>query len=78
MCLAACYWAELPRVVFGATSQDVAACGVRDLEIYRELARPAGRRSLREDASGGELHDDAAAVLRDWAGRPAAGGGPGS
>jgi guanine deaminase len=69
MCLAACYWACLPRVVFGATSYDVAACGLRDLQLYAELARPAAHRSMREDACGGDLRRDATAVLQDWARR---------
>jgi guanine deaminase len=28
MCLTACYWARLPRLVFGATTNDVATYGV--------------------------------------------------
>jgi guanine deaminase len=66
MCLAACYWACIPRVVFAATSQDVAGCGLRDLAIYEELQLPAGDRSVQEDADGGDLRQDAASVLRDW------------
>jgi guanine deaminase len=69
MCLAACYWACVPRVVFAATSRDVAAVGVRDLAIYDELKLPAELRSVREDAGGDDLRRDAAAVLRDWAER---------
>ena len=67
MCLTACYWACLPRVVFGATSHDVAACGLRDLQLYAELSRPAGRRSIREDGGDGDLRQDATAILQDWA-----------
>jgi guanine deaminase len=67
MCLTACYWAGLPRVVFGATSSDVAACGLRDLQLYAELARPAGERSIHEDGGDGDLRQDAAAILQDWA-----------
>jgi tRNA(Arg) A34 adenosine deaminase TadA len=33
MCLIACYWARLPRVVYGATSHDVATYGVRGLAV---------------------------------------------
>jgi guanine deaminase len=77
MCLTACYWACLPRVVFGATSEDVAACGIRDLELYRELARPAGERSLRQDGADSELRRSAVAVLRDGAGRVPGGAGAG-
>jgi tRNA(Arg) A34 adenosine deaminase TadA len=67
MCLTACYWACLPRVVFGATSHDVAAHGLQDLQFYAELARPAARRSIREDGGDGDLRQDATAILHDWA-----------
>ncbi len=67
MCLAACYWACLPRVVFGATSSDVAACGLQDLQLYVELARPVGQRSIREDGCDGDLRHDATVLLNDWA-----------
>ncbi len=69
MCLAACYWASLGRVVFAATSHDVADCGLRDLAIYDELSRPAERRSMPEDEAGDDLRQQATAVLRDWARR---------
>jgi hypothetical protein len=68
-CLAACYWASLDRVVFAATTYDVAACGLKDLAVYNALRLPAGRRSLTEVAEGDDLRQSAAAVLRDWAGR---------
>jgi tRNA(Arg) A34 adenosine deaminase TadA len=67
MCLAACYWARLPRLVFAATSHDVAANGFEDLQLYREMAQPVGDRSLQEDAAGPDLHAQGAAVLQAWA-----------
>jgi tRNA(Arg) A34 adenosine deaminase TadA len=69
MCLIACYWARIPRVVYAATSHDVATCGFEDLQFYRELTRPNEERSVREDAAGGELREAAAAGLRAWAGQ---------
>jgi guanine deaminase len=69
MCLAACYWASLDRVVFAATTYDVAACGIQDLAVYDELRLPAGSRALTEVAEGENLRQSARAVLRDWAGR---------
>ena len=59
MCLSACYWARIPRVVFGATSYDVARYGFEDLQLYRELSQPASGRSLREDTA-----DETSAVKR--------------
>ncbi|GAA4449428.1 nucleoside deaminase [Phytohabitans houttuyneae] len=69
MCLAACYWARVPRVVFGATSHDVATYGFEDLQFYRELGVPSERRSLRADFAGPTSQAQAVDVLRDWAER---------
>jgi tRNA(Arg) A34 adenosine deaminase TadA len=67
MCLVACYWARIPRLVFGATSDDVATWGFEDLQLYRELTYPRGQRSLREEAAGDVLHEQATSVLKAWA-----------
>jgi guanine deaminase len=69
MCLAACYWASVSRVVYAASSDDLAEQGFRDLAIYRELALPAGQRALREDPSDETTRREAVATVRDWAGR---------
>jgi tRNA(Arg) A34 adenosine deaminase TadA len=69
MCLAACYWASVPRIVFAATSRDLANYGFQDLAFYEQLGLPAERRSMREDANEGELRHDALTVVRDWAHR---------
>jgi guanine deaminase len=66
MCLAACYWARVPRVVFAATSRDVAASGFEDLQFYRELGTPTDMRAMREDAADAQLREIAVAVLKDW------------
>lgn len=67
MCLVACYWARIPRLVFGATSHDVATYGFEDLQLYRELTHPAERRSLREELADGPNRERAVDVLRQWA-----------
>jgi guanine deaminase len=67
MCLAACHWASIPRIVFAATSQDLADYDFQDLAIYTELRLPAERRSIREDAGEEELRQDALKAVRDWA-----------
>jgi tRNA(Arg) A34 adenosine deaminase TadA len=46
MCLAAIYWARVRKVFFGATRKDAAAIDFDDEFIYREVARPVGRRQL--------------------------------
>jgi guanine deaminase len=67
MCLVACYWARIPRLVFGATSYDVATYGFEDLQLYRELTLPAEQRSLTEQRPTGPLHTEATEVLHAWA-----------
>lgn len=67
MCLVACYWARIPRLVFGATSHDVATYGFEDLQLYRELAYSAERRSVREEVADGPSRERAVDVLRQWA-----------
>jgi guanine deaminase len=67
MCLIACYWARIPRIVFGATSYDVATYGFEDLQFYRQLTLPAGGRMVQEDAADESLRQDAADILRAWA-----------
>lgn len=67
MCLAACYWASVPRVVFAATSRDLAEYDFKDLAFYTELSLPAERRSMREDADREELRQDALLAVQAWA-----------
>jgi tRNA(Arg) A34 adenosine deaminase TadA len=66
MCLVACYWAQISRVVFGATSYDVATHGFEDLWFYRELTKPSNERMIVEQAAGQEQRDQAVQGLRDW------------
>lgn len=40
MCLAAIYWARIPRVYFGCDKQDAANIGFDDEKIYDFLAQP--------------------------------------
>lgn len=47
MCLAAIYWAHIPKVYFANTRADAAAIGFDDDHIYRELATPLSKRSVQ-------------------------------
>ena len=47
MCLGAIYWARPKAVYFGATREDAADAGFDDDFIYRELAMPVDRRSIK-------------------------------
>jgi guanine deaminase len=67
MCLVACYWARIPRLVYGATSHDVATYGFEDFQLYRELTLPPGQRGLRGETTDGPLKEDAVSVLKEWA-----------
>jgi guanine deaminase len=69
MCLAACYWASIPRIVFAAASHDLAECGFQDLAIYGQLRLPLEQRSIQEDAAGEEIRQGAIIAVRDWARR---------
>jgi guanine deaminase len=62
MCLCACYWARLRRLVFGATSYDVATFGFEDLQLYREMSRSAEKRFLQEEVAEGALREKASDV----------------
>jgi guanine deaminase len=64
---AACYWATVPRVVFAATSRDLAGYDFQDLVFYTELGLPAESRSIREDADREEVRREALLAVQDWA-----------
>lgn len=46
MCLAAIYWAGIPRLYYAATAEDAAVAGFADAYIYRELTSPPEQRNL--------------------------------
>jgi tRNA(Arg) A34 adenosine deaminase TadA len=66
MCLAACYWASVSRIVFAATSHDLAEYGFQDLAIYGQLGLPREHRSIPEDAGEKEIRQGAITAVRDW------------
>jgi len=63
MCLAAIYWARIPRVFFANTRADAAEIGFDDDTIYRELALPIAERTVRMHPL---LRDEALATFREW------------
>jgi guanine deaminase len=67
MCLGAIYWARITRVFFGMTVADAARIGFDDRFIYRELARPPGRRRIPAVQLLGR---EARAVAREYATTP--------
>jgi tRNA(Arg) A34 adenosine deaminase TadA len=47
MCLGAIYWAKLERVYYALTRRDAAKIGFADDFIYRQIAKPPNKRSIR-------------------------------
>ena len=63
MCLSAIYWARLGHVFYGNTRQDAARIAFDDDLIYREVALPIGKRTLKMKQL---LHDEALAAFTEW------------
>ena len=63
MCLSAIYWARLGNVFYGNTRQDAARIDFDDDLIYREVALPIGKRTLKMKQL---LHDEALAAFTEW------------
>ncbi|MDR2839449.1 MAG: nucleoside deaminase [Azonexus sp.] len=67
MCLAAAYWARIPRIVYANSRLEAAAIGFCDDELYAQLARDCGQRNIIME------HQPLAGALepmREWAGNP--------
>jgi guanine deaminase len=63
MCLAAMYWAHVPRAYFGATRAEAASAGFDDAFIYEQIPLTSERRTLPLQPL---LHDEAQAPFRSW------------
>ena len=63
MCLAAIYWARIPRVYYGNTRADAAAIGFDDDFIYRQISLEPAARSI---AMIPLLADEARGAFREW------------
>jgi len=66
LCLAACLWAQVPRIIFAASTTDIAMHGFEDMQFYRELALPLELRSVQEISAGGAENLEAVSVLTEW------------
>ena len=67
MCLAAIYWARIPRIVYANTRADAAAIGFDDDFIYRQVALPPAQRAIDMRQL---LRDEAQAAFREWEAKP--------
>ena len=63
MCLSAIYWARLGNVYYGNTRQDAAKIDFDDDFIYREVALPIGKRTLKMKQL---LRDEALTAFAEW------------
>lgn len=63
MCLAAIYWAHIPKVFYASTREDAARSGFDDKFLYHEIALPANRRRLRMRQI---LRKEARTVMAQW------------
>ncbi len=66
MCLAAIYWARIPRVYYGNTRADAAAIGFDDDFIYRQIPLPPEQRAVKMKSL---LRKAAQATFLEWAGK---------
>lgn len=67
LCLAAAYWARIPRVVYAASRADAAGAGFDDERIHAELALPWPAREVRGERL---LAEEGRAVLDGWLANP--------
>lgn len=68
MCLAAAFWARIPRVYYGNTRHDAAEIGFDDARAYRLLA--AGPREAGDITLTRLLPDEAKAAFARWREKP--------
>ncbi len=64
MCLAAVYWARIPKIVVGIPREWAARYGFDDALFYEELALPFSKRTLITEM--GCLEDQCGALFADW------------
>lgn len=67
MCLAAIYWARIPRLFYANTRNDAAAIGFDDEFIYRQIPLSPGERAI---AMQPLLRDEAQVTFRNWEAKP--------
>ena len=63
MCFGAIHWAGIDRIVYGATIEDAARCGFRELPISNQTMKRLGNAPVEVD--GPHLQEEAVAVF-DW------------
>ena len=64
MCFSAIHWANIDRIVYGATIEDAAQCGFRELPISNRTMKELGDAPVEVD--GPHLQGEAVAVFRQF------------
>ena len=64
MCFAACHWANLDRIVYGAAIADAAAAGFRELSIANVRMKQLGGSKI--ELVPDFLRDEAIQLFREW------------
>lgn len=64
MCFSACHWANVDRIVFGASIADAQEAGFRELAIAAQTMAEQGQSPVA--LTGGVLRDKAVQLFRDW------------
>ncbi len=64
MCAAACVWAGVSEIVFGASIADLMAAGVSQIEISCQEVIDKGFRNIK--VTGGVLSEECLQLFRQW------------
>ena len=64
MCFAACHWAKIERIVFGASIADAKAAGFSEMEISNERMKELGPSSV--ELAGGFMREQCASLFDIW------------
>ncbi|MCK4624441.1 MAG: nucleoside deaminase [Phycisphaerae bacterium] len=67
MCFAACHWARISKIVFGARIADAEKAGFSELTISNEQMKTLGRSSI--EITGDFLRDECVKLFESWAER---------
>jgi guanine deaminase len=67
MCLAACYWARLDAIYYGASATDAARAGFDDADLYKQMSLSA---TERHPPATQLLSDEAWACFAAWIASP--------
>lgn len=68
MCFSAIHWADMDRIVYGATISDAAGAGFNELHVSNEQMKQIGRSRVVIDA--GTMRQECAALFAEWVARP--------